>query len=310
MAYSAGFWGVGLLNNEVFVWASEESRVLWGDGDVTVFTVNQDTNGDGVPDRAAATHVYQTDGVYNLVVREEPNDPATPNVQLRAYMHINDTTGRLVSGTGLDETAITGSGADDINLKGGDDWAFGGGGADTILGAAGNDFLDGGQGNDRLNAGVGEDLLVGGEGNDTLIGGGGGRDVIESGEGHDVLRAGEDGADMLGREGQDILYGGAGTDYFHVLSAAESTLAAPDLFRDFQQGADKIELTVAFFLEAYDFIGSAAFSASGGGEVRAAIAGGRTNIYGDVDGNGTADFRIQLLGGYTLTENDFGAGVT
>jgi hypothetical protein len=56
--------------------------------------------------------------------------------------------------------------------------------------------------------------------------------------------------------------------------------------------------------QAFSFIGTAAFTHHAG-ELRFATASGVTSVYGDVNGDGTADFQIRLSGTITLVAADF-----
>jgi hypothetical protein len=97
--------------------------------------------------------------------------------------------GRAVPGTkGADELDMRG-GNDKVHARGGDDTVDGGAGNDRLRGGQGDDALFGGDGKDRLRGGQDNDFLDGGDGNDYLNGGGDGRDKdkIVCGEGHDVV---------------------------------------------------------------------------------------------------------------------------
>ena len=81
----------------------------------------------------------------------------------------------------------------------------------------------------------------------------------------------------------------------------------------FRSGTDRIDLfaidanSTALGNNAFTFIGTGAFSgngAAGAGQLRYSFAGANTIVEGDVDGNGTADFQIQLTGHHTMTIAD------
>lgn len=93
-------------------------------------------------------------------------------------------------------------GDDLLELRGGDDFGFGGPGRDSILGGTGHDVLLGDDGDDLINGEGGDDVIEGGAGNDTLVGGAG-TDLIK-GDGSDDL--------MTGSPGQDYFYLDAGGD--------------------------------------------------------------------------------------------------
>ncbi len=162
---------------------------------------------------------------------------------------------------------------------------YGANGRDLLLLGGGNDTGQGGAGDDRIIGEVGDDLLYGGSGNDDLRGG-------------------------LGR---DRLTGDGGADQFIFALAAESTvaLAQRDSILDFNQAEhDQIDLSGLDARvgltgnQAFHFIGANPFSA-GSGALRAVIRGDTTLIYGDTNGDKTADFAILLKGAITLTEADF-----
>jgi Ca2+-binding RTX toxin-like protein len=166
----------------------------------------------------------------------------------------------------------------------------GGKGADTYYAGNKADVLDGRQGSDSLSGGGGKDQLYGGMGNDTLLGGAA--------------------ADKLtGGSGVDTLTGGGGNDEFIFTSAKESTVSKFDVIADFTRG-DHINLiaidanTKAGKDQAFDFIGSKDFSGTAG-ELRFEKSSGGTDVYGDTNGDGQADFAIHLTHSLKLIANDF-----
>jgi serralysin len=166
--------------------------------------------------------------------------------------------------------------------------------ADEMYGFAGNDVLRGGAGNDYLDGGTGDDGLYGGSGNDMLKGGGG-ADLLSGNDGKDVL---------IGGSGADLLFGGTGADSFKYMSIADSTLLNPDKIADFSSAdGDKIDLSAidANTLTAANdpFTYVAAFSGVAG-ELQF-VAG---FVEGDVNGDGVADFRIEV-GVPALLAGDF-----
>ena len=89
-----------------------------------------------------------------------------------------------------------------------------------------------------------------------------------------------------------------------------------DIITDFINGTDRIDLsaidanTLAGGNNAFTFIGTGVFSgggaagAAGAGQLRYSFAGTDTLVEGDVNGDGTADFQIQLTGHHTMTAAD------
>lgn len=174
------------------------------------------------------------------------------------------------------------------------------GGDDTISGGGGGDVIDGGAGDDAFNGETGNDTLAGGSGDDTLTGDGG-DDILIGGAGNDELTGGG---------GTDRLIGGSGADRFIFDEVAGSPAQAPDLVFDFNAvqgdqidvyGIDAISGTTEN--DEFIFVGDDAFSGSAG-ELHFThdLSGGP--LEGDVNGDATADFTINLLGVTSLTGDD------
>jgi Ca2+-binding RTX toxin-like protein len=132
----------------------------------------------------------------------------------------------------------------------------------------------------------------------------------------DMIVASRNNDFLQGNGGMDTLTGGLGADTFRYLSASDSTVAAADKILDFTPGTDKIDLsridanTHAAGDQAFSWIGATAFTGSGAasaGQLRAYQSGASWFLEGDTDGNGDADFRIDLtLAGPTaLGAGDF-----
>lgn len=183
---------------------------------------------------------------------------------------------------------------------------IGGVATNQLLGNVGDDKLsaslrgaklDGGAGNDRLTGAAGADSLLGSLGDDRLTGG--------------------DGADTLaGGYGIDRLSGGGGADLFVFVSPGETTavLGTADTILDFSRAeGDRIDIhTFALYgtgLPAMQFIGHQGFH-NVKAEVRyqqfnlAGTAQDHTQIMGDQDGNGTADWIIDCAGLITFRATD------
>jgi Ca2+-binding RTX toxin-like protein len=176
----------------------------------------------------------------------------------------------------------------------GQDTLTGGNGADTVSGLGGNDVIAGGNGNDSLDGGDGADALDGGAGDDTLNGG----------VGNDTLTGGL---------GFDVLMGGVGKDTFVFASVDDAALdynqypARQDILADFGAG-DKIDLGAIDADpnqpgdQAFTF-GSAGYFSGVVGELQYNPGSGL--LSGDIDGNLSADFTLQLLGGYVPAADSF-----
>ncbi|WP_417673765.1 calcium-binding protein [Pseudodonghicola sp.] len=215
--------------------------------------------------------------------------------------------GDSYKGTQYDDTVRGLGGKDVLYGMAGNDTLLGGGGADKLFGGAGKDVLKGGAGNDKLFGNGGADRLYGDAGNDRLTGGGG-NDKLFGGAGKDVLIGGAGNDRLDGGAGADTLTGGKGADTFVFASAKE---AKGDSITDFssKQG-DIIDLsgidadTSVAGDQAFTLIDDTAFSGAAG-ELRVWQAGGNTLVAGDVDGDGSADFRITLEGLHDLGASDF-----
>jgi Ca2+-binding RTX toxin-like protein len=161
--------------------------------------------------------------------------------------------------------------------------------ANKITGLSANDTLSGREGNDTLLGAGGKDKLFGGSDSDTLIGG----------------------------RGADLLTGGTGNDYFSYDSYRDTRAGKleRDVITDFKRG-DHIDLktidarTTIAGNNAFSFIDTADFSRKAGQlhyfqEDNSGTKHDRTIVEGDVNGNGTADFQIELTGLVKLAAGDF-----
>lgn len=246
-----------------------------------------------------------------------------------------------MTGSALADMLSGGDGFDVIHGRGGNDRIYGGEGQDQLYGGDGNDLIDGGGEYDLIYGGNGNDVVLGGgiafgdAGNDTLYGsderdiltGGDGNDTLHGGLGPDLLRGGS-GSDTLhsggdtsgdffytdelqGDGGKDFLYGDLGRDVFVYWSVSDSGpgAAARDVIHNFTQGADDIQLgidadTSTPEYDEFAFIGTDAFSGEAG-QLRYEVSNGSTFVTGDVNGDGVADFEIELVGEINLTASDF-----
>ena len=244
-----------------------------------------------------------------------------------------------VTGSAYDDQITGSAGADRLSGLGGADTLQGMGGNDLLTGGLGTDTLDGGAGTDTASyadatasvtvslaltraqdtLGAGTDRLISiegltgsnfadkltGDGMANLLSGGAGDDVINGGAGNDVLTGG------LGR---DSLTGGLGADRFVFAFADVSgtTSSTCDVIKDFHHAElDRIDLSAidantggGSANDAFVYVGAAAFSHTAG-ELRAYHASGSTYVQGDLNGDGTADFMIRLVGEFTLDKTDF-----
>ena len=226
---------------------------------------------------------YIVDDVADVII-ETATSGTSDKVRtgLSAYTLGDHLEGLAYTGTG----SFTGTGNGLANAM------VGGSGADTFYGMGGGD---------DIRAGLGADTIYGGDANDKLYG-----------EGGDDFLYGEAGNDYFyGGAGADTLTGGAGTDYYVLNTLADSGVGAAlrDVITDFD-ALDVIDLrlidanTGAGGDQAFTFIGTAAFTNTAG-QLRYSYDGVDTHVFGDVNGDGAADFEVLLNGLVTMNAGDF-----
>ena len=256
----------------------------------------------------AGDDVFRVDGMGLAIV--EFSGGGTDRIESLASYTLADTPeienltliGAATNGWG-NAGANTLNGNDQSNRLGGaagNDTINGHGGDDSLRGDAGNDLVNGGEGEDVLRGGAGVDTLYGGDGDDTIWGDGS-TDRLYGDAGEDVL---------VGGAGRDTLFGGADADTFFFRAVSDSGAAASqrDVIADFETGLDLIDLTridantVLNGNQAFIFIGTAAFG-NVAGQLRA-IHGANSFLQGDVNGDGVADFAVQMNGIATVSVND------
>ena len=188
-----------------------------------------------------------------------------------------------------DNAMAGGTGDDRLTAGAGRDSLYGDDGADIILAGAGDDLIRGGAGFDTIRAGAGHDRAEGGLGND-IVDGGWGNDRLFGQQGNDM---------MVGGLGADSMAGGLGADTFRFFSAADSSLAAPDLIVDFDPDRDVIDLRAL----DVDYVGRGPLA--GDASVRWDHANGMTRVLVDVDGDRLPDMLIRLSGRLQLDADSF-----
>lgn len=240
-------------------------------------------------------------------------------------------------GGNADDTMHGGSDADSLTGGYGDDRLFGGLGEDTLTGGTGNDWLSGGDGNDTIESGIEAeytteqlatgltglaDTLVGGAGDDRLFTQRQGH-LLYGGSGNDILSVYEsnsgatDASQLYGGEGNDRLTagglsnveGGAGADVF-VLDIVSSD-GARMIVTDFVRGQDRIDIQSAIgnnssFVLDLSGEGPESAASNNAATISWLQVGADTEVYYDVDFDGTADATFVLRNTTGLQLEDLG----
>ncbi len=148
-----------------------------------------------------------------------------------------------------------------------------------------------------------DNVIVGNSADNQLLGMAG-NDMIDGNLGDDVITGGA---------GADTLTGGLGADkfVFEAVSDSPDAFGSRDVITDFGTGYEKIDLSAidADWTtdndDAFTFIGNNAFSGQAG-ELRAEFQDTLAmRVSGDVDGDGIADFAIDLDGTMSVEFYDF-----
>jgi Ca2+-binding RTX toxin-like protein len=283
---------IGGVGNDRLIGRTGDDTMTGGTGNDAYYV---DSAGDVVTETASegTDTVYESLATYTLGANVENG-----RIQLN--------TGAGLYGNELDNLLVGGGGNDTLYGLDGNDTFHGNGGDDLVGGFDGNDTLYGEAGIDTLYGDNGDDTLYGGDGNDTLYGYFG-NDTLNGGNGDDWL---------LGHHDADTVTGGAGNDTFAYWDASDSTPGAFDQITDFNsaggEGADdQIDLstidadtatagnqafTFGFAPAAHTIWYSALANPAGGSD---------WVLYGDVNGDTTADFELHFhLIGTTLFVED------
>jgi hypothetical protein len=106
---------------------------------------------------------------------------------------------------------------------------------------------------------------------------------------------------ITGGAGADMLTGGGGSDTF-VFGKGDTGAPAGtrDVITDFTQGSDKLDLSA---LGQFRFIGTAGFDGKAD-ELHVIHSGGTTIVEGDLDGDKSGDFDIELTGNISISQSD------
>lgn len=148
---------------------------------------------------------------------------------------------------------------------------------------------------------------IGGPGNDVL-GGNAVSNYLTGGGGNDSLNGGAGGDRVEGDAGADIFVFTAVEDSIGYAMRSDGKKSLPDVVIDFTSGIDKIDLSAIDAVtgganDAFAFIGTGAFTHHAG-ELRYDIVNGWIHIYGDTNGDGSADLQI-LASGTQILVTDF-----
>jgi Ca2+-binding RTX toxin-like protein len=250
----------------------------------------------------------------------------------------NDLDNQIAGGAGND--FLNGGGGNDIlNGGAGGDTLNGGAGNDSLTGGSGADAMFGGTGDDSYevteavdvvqeNTGEGidtiwtsvnyalsntsevENLFYGGLGNFTGSGNDGNNQIVGR-AGNDTLNGAGGNDILIGGAGADTLTGGIGADTFVLTALGDSGVGAGlrDIITDFVSGTDKIDFsgidanTGVAGNQAFTMIGTGAFFGVAG-QLRYDVVGADTVMQGDVNGDGVADFELQLTGIHSFVPAD------
>jgi len=247
-----------------------------------------------------------------------------------------------LSGDGRANILNGGAGNDVIRGGGGADTLIGGRGNDSLNGNSGKDTADyskdaasggtrgvvvnllgngsqGGLAADTAKDGFGHTDVVknipnviGTQFNDRIYGGNH-ANTLSGGAGDDLLASGADNDRLYGGRGADDLAGGSGADTFLFKAITDSTVAGAgrDTIFDFSGTAgDKLDVSAidangaVTGNQSFIYLGSAAFTETSG-ELRYVKKASDTYIYGDLNGDGNADFAIHLDDAVTMTKGYF-----
>ncbi|MGL4397864.1 MAG: M10 family metallopeptidase C-terminal domain-containing protein [Hyphomicrobium sp.] len=258
--------------------------VLNGDGSITV--TDRVVGRDGVDLLWSVEQASFADGTFNVVdittTEQMPDTSPIPDP--------NAGTGTPPSPTPTPPTtdpAATDTGDD---TTGADDDTFGFDDDRTEEGTSGHDLLE---------TGGGDDFLFGFGGNDKLRGGDG-FDVLEGGRGRDMLSGGADGDTFVFSNIRDSLAGTARRDVITDFDRRDDMIHLGSIDSSTRKAGD----------QGFRYIGKADFHKLAG-ELRydvfnvAGTARDKTIVEGDINGDGRADFQIQMTGIVPLSKFDF-----
>jgi Ca2+-binding RTX toxin-like protein len=278
------------------------------------------------------------DGGPNLLIGGGGTDTLT-YVHASAGVNVSLllTTAQNTGGAGIDtvsqfENLVGSAFSDTLTGTTGANVLTGGAGDDSLVGSTGADTMIGGTGDDTFSVDSSGDVVVenAGEGTDTVMSavtytlganlenltltgslaingtGNAANNVITGNTGANILNGGAGDDTLAGGAGADTLTGGANADHF-VFSDGGGV----DTITDFSTAqGDVIDLTgidantTVAGDQAFTFIGTAAFH-NVAGELRYVVVGANVTVTGDTNGDGVADFTLNLTGVQSLASTDF-----
>jgi Ca2+-binding RTX toxin-like protein len=275
-----------------------------------------DADGGGVGLNSFLSYPITTSGTYFIDVHENAANNLGGDYGLFVtsivYPLTPETNGDDEDLTAfLNKTFVGGKGADRIAAGVDACILLGEQGNDILIGRDGSDFISGGLGNDTIDAGAGNNILFGDAGNDDIFGGPD-SDTLYGGAGDDHLYGGAGSDFITGGSGKDYMIGGADGDVFVFKHTTDSRPGANrDVITDFFDVGDKIDLSAIDAKtgpgnQAFKFIGTHAFHHKAGElHYRIDEPHEKVIIQGDVNGDGKADFEIELSGLQPLQPGDF-----
>ena len=266
---------------------------------------------DGVGDNSIITFATATGGFYFLDIGESGNNATGTysifSTSLPATDHLLSDAADTYTGA-AGERILGGKGIDVITLGAALD-ALGEQGDDAIFGNALNNLISGGLGNDTMFGGVGGDIMFGDSGNDNIFGNEN-DDFMRGGAGNDILNGGAQFDVLIGGIGKDYLTGGPDADNFRFFSVLDSKKGAPrDVIVDFSRPQDdaidlsNIDAKKGGLDDAFRFIGRHDFHDKAG-ELHYIKLAARLLLEGDTNGDGRADFQIEVHGVPGLVAGD------
>ena len=263
-----------------------------------------------------------SDGFVDLAIGAPAASPGFTAAGSTFVLHGREPVAAVIRTGGSAHQYISGGpGADKLSGRGGNDILEGRGGADVIDGSTGSDTAS------YEHAALGVVASLPNPGTNTNEAAGDTYNIVENLRGSafadrlygtnypntleglagDDFLKGSSGVDKLnGGAGDDTLSGGYSNDIFIYSLTTDSTVANPDGITDFAAGspttyADRIDLSridansALSGNQAFSFVGTAPFTLGTPGQVRVSLSGGHAFVTGDVNGDQTADFSIELV---------------